>query len=164
MKYGDRLRLAREHKGITQDELVKISGVKQGTISKIERGSQNSSGFDAELAYALDIEAMWLKTGDQKFAPDWLTGTEKKHIQDYNAEYARPLGQFRQIPVVGNAQLGDNGNWHDLDYPTGHGDGYINYPSKDDQAYALRCIGDSMRPRIKNGEFVIVEPNNEAIS
>jgi transcriptional regulator with XRE-family HTH domain len=73
--YGERLRLAREHKGLTQEQLVEISGVKQGTISKIERGDQNSSGFDAELAYTLGVEAMWLKTGKDEFAPKWINGT-----------------------------------------------------------------------------------------
>lgn len=167
MKYGERLRLAREHKGLTQDELALVSGVKQGTISKIERGGQNSSGFDAELSYAVNVHAMWLKTGDKKFTPDWITGEGKKHLnylEESNAEYAPELGRYRQIPIVGIAQLGDNGHWCEIDYPTGYGDGYINYPSKDAQAYALRCIGDSMKPRIRNGEFVIVEPNSEAIS
>jgi phage repressor protein C with HTH and peptisase S24 domain len=43
-------------------------------------------------------------------------------------------------------------------------DGYINYPMRDPNAYALRCMGDSMRPRIREGEFVIIEPNSEPIS
>lgn len=88
----------------------------------------------------------------------------RAQVHEYNAEHAPELGMCRKIPVVGMAQLGDNGHWCEIDYPTGHGDGYIGYPSKDDHAYALRCIGDSMKPRIKNGEFVIIEPNTEAIS
>ena len=81
MKYGDRLRLAREHKGISQDELARLSGVKQGTISKIERGDQNSSGFDAILAHTLNIDAMWLYTGDSQYAPEWLVPENiKKNI------------------------------------------------------------------------------------
>jgi len=163
MKYGERLRAARIHKGLTQEELVKLTGVKQGTISKIERGDQNSSGYDAILAHYLDVEAMWLTAGDDLFAPEWLPGTSKHHISESNAEYAPQLIQPSLVPVVGSAQLGDNGNWNELDYPVGHGDGYINYPTKDKNAYALRCKGDSMKPRIKDGEFVIVEPNSEYV-
>jgi hypothetical protein len=37
--------------------------------------------------------------------------------------------------------------------------GLRRYPSRDPNAYALRVKGDSMRPRIKPGEFVLVEPN-----
>lgn len=78
-----------------------------------------------------------------------------------NAHDAPKLGAFSLVPVVGSAQLGDNGHWSELEYPVGHGDGYISYPTKDPNAYALRCYGDSMKPRIKEGEFVIVEPNSE---
>lgn len=63
------------------------------------------------------------------------------------------------VPVVGTAQLGDNGFWSELEYPAGHGDGFVRYPTRDSNAYALRVKGDSMRPRIKPGEFVIVEPH-----
>lgn len=65
-----------------------------------------------------------------------------------------------RIPVVGAARLGDNGHFVELEYPTGHGDGYIDIPSNDPNAYALRCEGDSMAPRIKHGEFVIAEPGH----
>ena len=63
------------------------------------------------------------------------------------------------VPVVGTAQAGDDGYWHELGYPTGHGEGRVRFPSEDSNAYALRIKGDSMRPRIKPGEFVVVEPN-----
>jgi phage repressor protein C with HTH and peptisase S24 domain len=66
----------------------------------------------------------------------------------------------RKVPVVGTAQLGDGGYWAELEYPMGHGDGFIDWQSDDENAYALRCKGDSMRPRIKEGEYVILEPNH----
>ena len=61
--------------------------------------------------------------------------------------------------MVGTAQLGDDGYWAELEAPAGFGDGYIPFPVKSSNAYALRCRGDSMKPRIKDGEFVIVEPD-----
>ena len=64
------------------------------------------------------------------------------------------------IPVVGTAQLGDNGYFYDLSYPVGHGDGYLNWPSKDGNAYAVRCKGESMKPRIRHNEFAVIEPNH----
>lgn len=70
-----------------------------------------------------------------------------------------PIRSGGRIPVVGHARLGDNGHFVELEYPVGHGDGYIDLPTRDPNAYALRCVGDSMKPRIRNGEFVVVEPN-----
>lgn len=69
-----------------------------------------------------------------------------------------PVDQGR-VPVVGKAMLGMDGYFEALDYPTGHGDGFLAVPSRDPNAYALRVVGNSMTPRIKNGEFVLIEPN-----
>ncbi|NUU68831.1 helix-turn-helix transcriptional regulator [Enterobacteriaceae bacterium BIT-l23] len=66
----------------------------------------------------------------------------------------------RGVPVLGNTQLGHGGYWSDMEYPVGSGDGYLRWPSSDDDVYALKCVGDSMMPRIKEGEFVIIEPNH----
>lgn len=76
-----------------------------------------------------------------------------------NADEAPAIGPLQRIPVVGTAQLGDNGFWSELETPTGFGDGYIPFPAKGSNLYALRCRGDSMKPRIKHGEFVIVDPS-----
>lgn len=73
-----------------------------------------------------------------------------------------PSGRHR-IPVVGSARLGDNGFFAELEYPVGHGDGYIYMPTDDPNAYALLCKGDSMEPRINEGEFVIVSPSRAVV-
>lgn len=69
-----------------------------------------------------------------------------------------------RVPVVGNAQLGNDGFFEALDFPPGHGDGYLNIHSDDPDAYGLKVSGDSMHPRIKNGEYVLIEPNRQYCS
>ena len=64
--------------------------------------------------------------------------------------------------MVGEVKGGDDGYLDELQYPVGHGDGYVDYPATDPQAYALRVRGDSMYPRYKAGEFIVVEPSLEA--
>lgn len=64
-----------------------------------------------------------------------------------------------RIPVVGTAQLGDGGYWAELEHPVGAGDGYIDLPSRDPNAYAVRVVGDSMEPGIRSGHFVLCAPN-----
>lgn len=157
LTYGQRLRTARKYRKLSQGGLEKLSGVGQGSISKIERGDQDSSAFDIELATALDINPLWLKTGDERYAPPWLMMPNCNISEPVNAI----TNLLRLVPVRGSAQLGDNRHWCDMEFPAGVGDGYIKFPTEDDDAYALRCVGDSMRPRIKNGEFVIIEPNTE---
>ena len=68
-----------------------------------------------------------------------------------------------RIPVVGIAQLGQEGFWTESGYPVGSGDGYIEMPSRDENAYAVRVVGDSMHPRYMSGEYVIVHPNEPVL-
>lgn len=60
MKFSERLYAAREYAHLTQDQLAEKSGVKQGTISKIERGDSESSTFTVELAVACGVRPEWL--------------------------------------------------------------------------------------------------------
>jgi transcriptional regulator with XRE-family HTH domain len=78
MTYKDRLRSARKHKGFSQNQLAEKSGVGQGSISKIERGDQKASAYDIELAEALDINPLWLRTGKEAYKPAWLGGATPK--------------------------------------------------------------------------------------
>ena len=68
------------------------------------------------------------------------------------------------VPVVGKAQLGMNGFFEEMGYPPGGGDGYLHTYSSDPDAYALRVVGSSMEPRIRSGEFVVVEPHGCYVS
>lgn len=64
MNFNDRLKKAREHSGMSQHGLAKKSGVKQVTISKIERGDSKSSTHTVELALACGVRPEWLATGE----------------------------------------------------------------------------------------------------
>ncbi|MCG5031875.1 hypothetical protein MAF45_10555 [Mesosutterella sp. OilRF-GAM-744-9] len=75
---------------------------------------------------------------------------------------AIPVVLSGHIPVVGRAQLGDDNDFADFSFYDDP-DGYIRLQSKDPNAYALRCEGSSMLPRIRPGEFVVAEPSIEAM-
>lgn len=91
----------------------------------------------------------------ESVADDFDTPAFSRSIKSAETSYTGP-----GIPVVGTAKLGDDGHFCELEHPVGHGDGRIELSSRDANAYAVRCKGDSMKPRIKHGEFVIVEPNH----
>lgn len=106
--YGERLQWARKRAGMTQVELANISKVKQGTISKIERGDQSESAFDTILAFHLKINPHWLTTGVGE--PDgWidLSQNDEKgknlfklanEIEDFSrAEFSELLAQIDLI-------------------------------------------------------------------
>jgi hypothetical protein len=72
MSYSARLKQARRHAKLGQIELAKKSGVSQQTISKIERGLQDSSAYTVQLATACGVRPEWLATGQQPMAPGEL--------------------------------------------------------------------------------------------
>lgn len=49
-----------------------------------------------------------------------------------------------------------------MQYPVGHGEGFVQYWTKDPKAYALRVKGESMHPRYRAREFIVVTPSIEA--
>lgn len=60
VKYGERLKKAREHAGLSQPQLAEKSGVNQRTISKLELGNQNASTKTTQLATACGVRVQWL--------------------------------------------------------------------------------------------------------
>lgn len=83
-------------------------------------------------------------------------------VDPSNVEPAMDLKPMRAVPVVGEVKGGEDGYLEELEYPVGHGDGTIEWPTSDQHSYALRVRGDSMFPRYRAGEFVVVEPSIEA--
>lgn len=73
-----------------------------------------------------------------------------------------PITRTGRIPVSGQAKGGVDGIISIDDYPVGYGNGYINLYSPDKNAYAVKVVGDSMAPRMRSGDFVVVEPSIEA--
>lgn len=59
--------------------------------------------------------------------------------------------------------MGPDGYYEEEGYPVGFGDGHVLHPTRDEGAYALRVVGDSMYPAIRNGMLVVCEPNHEVI-
>lgn len=83
-------------------------------------------------------------------------------IEMTNVAEAPGLRDSRRIPVVGEVKGGADGHLEELQYPVGHGEGFVEHWAGDASAYALRVRGDSMHPRYRHGEFVVVTPSIEA--
>lgn len=64
MKYGERLRFARDQAGMSQGKLAEAVGCAQENISKLERGSADGSMYTVQFARALRVNPLWLATGE----------------------------------------------------------------------------------------------------
>lgn len=95
------------------------------------------------------------------YSQGWM---DTPHFENTVQEQSRMYALPQLIPIKGRAQLGDGGHWETIDYPDGHGDGYIQWYSDDPDAYAVQGIGDSMAPRIRHREYAIIEPNRNVFN
>lgn len=65
MKYGERLKLARDHAGLSQSDLALRAGVgTQENVSKLERGDATGSEFSVHYAVACGVRPEWLAMED----------------------------------------------------------------------------------------------------
>lgn len=80
----------------------------------------------------------------------------------YHNDYAEEedLGEERRVPVF-DAGAGSNCFWDDGGYPVGHSDEYLLVPMResDKNTFGVRVHGNSMAPRIEDGDRVIVVPS-----
>jgi len=105
----------------------------------------------------------WLETGASPMVEGENLLLSSNTIQlksgaESNVDPAPALRPSRMLPVVGEVQGGMDGYLQELEYPVGYGEGCVEYYTGDPNAYALRVRGDSMHPRYRAGEFVIIEP------
>ncbi len=60
MSLAQRIKQAREAKGLTQGDLASLIGVRQQMISKLERGESTKTSYILVLANILDVKPEWL--------------------------------------------------------------------------------------------------------
>lgn len=143
--------LMRRNNEISQADLARETGVAQPTINKILSGnSKNPSVYNvAKLAAYFGI------TVEQIFGIEPLP--ENLNIGQPTTGDRRAL--VKHVPVIGQSEFTDDGIiWSDIQYSFSKNQ-YIKWHTTDSDAYALRCTGDAMLPRLRPGEYIIIEPN-----
>lgn len=154
MSLGSQVRKYRLQLGWTLEDLESRSGVGRGTINALENRGSKKSTYASDLASAFGLTLEQLLDESR----NWLDEIEKKKSNaESSYEYAGRVPKAILLPVAGIAQLGENG-WYDEIEANGT-EGYVEHHSRDADAYALRVRGDSMYPAIRNGWYVVAEPN-----
>lgn len=148
MDLKDWIKSARAHKGWTQQQLGDAVNRSKANVGHWENGKHEPK-LDIILAIAD-------RTG---FPPPKLGRQEQSNVEPGPLN----LRSSRLVPVVGHVKAGDDGYLERMDYPVGTGEGCVEYWVNDQDAFALRIKGDSMHPRYRAGEFVIITPNIEAV-
>ena len=158
MNIGDRIRSEIEaDPAKNMVGCAKHAGLGKSTLSEIVNGRSKSSTKLHLIAEYLGVTPKWLETGKGLKTPQELS----RHVVagfDEAPSCVEPSA-VRRVSVVGTASLGMDGFWTDLEYPKGHGDGFFEFPTRDQESYVLQVRGSSMHPAIRSGWYVLVEPN-----
>ncbi|WP_440090120.1 LexA family protein [Pseudomonas fragariae (ex Marin et al. 2024)] len=152
MELKDRLKQARKHAQLTQAELAERAGIKQASVSEIERGLTRTSGYLVKFATICQVDPVWLSEGSGSM----ISSREPSNV----AMVAQPEQMYR-YPVVSWVTAG---SWSEAvqPFPDGFSDRYdlSDYKSKG-PAFWLEVKGDSMTstsaPSIPEGSQILVD-------
>ena len=85
---------------------------------------------------------------------------DQKVTLDANVEDAPNVMLSTPLNISGEIQGGDSGYLKFQQFPEGFSDGCVMHPVKNQRCYALRVRGDSMYPRIKHREVIVIDPDH----
>lgn len=165
MKYGERLKAARDHAELSQTELGEKVGVTQANISKLEIGQANGSEYTVQFALVCGVDPEWLATGKGKmtkehyYTPDSSIniGLDNKNI---NVEsIAIDIKRCPLISWVRAGELCDVGHVYTKDDAE---EWLICGVQHGSRTFALRVVGDSMAPDYQEGWHIFVDPDIQA--
>lgn len=135
-------------------ELARAAQVTPASVTFWLDGSTKSLKAEkaALLEQATGFRASWIVTGK---------GPKRIAAPEPQPEYAGTRSNVQRVSIVGTARLaeGEEGFYDEISSIPGAGDGHIDIATADPNAYGLRVRGNSMSPAIRDGWYVLVEPN-----
>ena len=152
---GDRIKEARESKDLDQTSLAEKIGVVARTLQRWEKGDQVPDGISiTRIAKATHVHSNWLLTGEgEKYAVAAKPGNVFPL-----PEAGRKRVKLVNLPLISAVPAGKVATLFHPDYV----DDYVTVDGvKDPQAFALKVKGNSMAPRIEDGDVVVVSPQEE---
>lgn len=144
---SERIKELRKKHGLTQQKLGELIGVKKSSISQWENDEHSPSGDNlAQLSKVFGVSAHWLSTGKGSPEPS-------------NVEPA-VIPQGNRVPILSYVQAG---NWREMCEQATTFDGNVEYVTASVDigpcGFGLWLRGDSMLPQFKEGDLIIVDPD-----
>jgi SOS-response transcriptional repressor LexA len=153
---GDRIRAARDNKELDQSTLADKAGVVTRTLQRWEKGEQVPDGVSiTKIARATGVQPTWLLTGEGEMYP---LPSRPENVYSLPMT-VRKKNRLVELPLISAVPAGKVATMFHPD----HVDDYVTVDDvRDPGAFALRVKGNSMSPRIEDGDVVIVSPQAEA--
>lgn len=142
---GQRIRVRRKELNLTQKDVAKvIKGVSHAAISQWESDVTKPNAENIfDLAQALECDLTWLLKGEGK--PNTV-------------EFPTRFGN--RVPIISYVQAGQWTEICDLLDTSGY-EYLLTDLDISEYGFALEIRGDSMEPDFKEGDYIIVDPNEK---
>lgn len=179
---GQRIRALRREKKLTQGELAKIVGVSAPNVTGWEKDAYAPKADPlSRMANYFGVSTSYITNGDES-GPQLDSNSAQLNVLDIEAfkkQYNIPDSEDavlfsrtidrpivlnkRWVPVKAYSKMGMDGYFTDMGYDGNGGDGYIPTHTAGERAYGIKGTGDSMFPAIRNGWFVVCDPDAEPV-
>lgn len=182
---AERLRYAMEvlpPKKIKGVDLARAVGVKPPSVSDWLSGKSRTMEGENLLRASkfLKVNPTWLATGTGDIQETVIPKFKQLDIEEFKKKYnisesdeavlfsniiEKPFlpSSKRWVPVKAYSKMGMDGFFVDMGYDGNSGDGYIPTHTAGSKAYAVKGTGDSMFPAIRNGWYVVCDPDAEPV-
>ncbi|QDB82235.1 LexA family transcriptional regulator [Acinetobacter pittii] len=182
---AERLRYAMEvlpPKKIKGVELARAVGVKPPSVSDWLSGKSKTMEGENLLRASkfLNVNPSWLASGTGEIQASTKDKFKQLDIEEFKKKYnisdsdeallfstiiEKPFipSSKRWVPVKAYSKMGMDGYFTDMGYEGNAGDGYVPTHTAGSRAYAVKGTGDSMFPAIRNGWYVVCDPDAELV-
>lgn len=138
--------------GLQASELALAINESDQTVSNWKmRGISKKGAIKVALKYKISLDWILTGVGDQSIESNGF-------FKEKNPENV-PVARGRWVPVKAYSKMGMDGYFLDMYGEGNGGDGYIPSLSAGPRAYGIRGTGDSMHPAIRNGWYVVCDPD-----
>ena len=140
---GERLKKARKYAGMTQVDLARAVGAKQGAISDLENGRNHSSTKLVQMAVCIGVDAEWLSTGKGEMinrAKNYLSHSKNNNV------IMCPIYNSEQIKKVISNDKADSIFFEPI------------IKQANENNYWLVLDDDSMQPTFMTSHLVLINP------
>ncbi len=152
---GERIRDARQSKQLEQASLAAKIDIATRTVQRWEKGEQvPDSNYLMRIAKVTGVVAHWLLTGDG----------EKFPSEEHKSKFlSLPTNRYKKVSLVSLPLLSSvPGGVLSRTFHPEHAERHITVDDvRDPNAFALEVKGNSMAPRIENGDIIVVSPTHE---
>jgi repressor LexA len=153
---AQRIRQARTKKELDQAKLAAKLDVATRTVQRWEKGEQvPDSNYLMRIAKVTGVTPHWLLTGEGDL---YAKSTAESKV------IPLPTGRYKRVGLVSLPLLSSvPGGAPSLMFHPDYVEKYITVDDiKDTNAFALEVKGNSMAPRIEDGDIIVVSPKLEA--